>query len=72
MDRKKKKPSHYPIFSFRLSTEEEKEQLRDLLAKTQKKLNSDLDKDDRPFCKNEILKSVLEKGLESVLKKGRL
>ncbi|MDC1174206.1 hypothetical protein OAT67_02350 [Bacteriovoracaceae bacterium] len=68
---KKKSPSDYPMFSFRVS-EDDKEMLNIQIEKAVKLLNKKLDEDDRAIRKNDVIVKALNIGLKEVIKKKKL
>jgi len=64
---KKKKPSEYPLFAFRID-EEKKEELNTLLEDVRDALNKKIAADDKLWMKNDIIYEALKLGLP-ILKK---
>lgn len=69
-DRKKKKPSDYPQFAFRLTTPEQKEELSKLIEEVHERWNRQMNEDDIKYSKSEIIVKALKEGL-SLLKKSK-
>jgi len=67
---RKKKPTDYPVFGYRLVASEH-ERLTELLEEVHELFNKSLSKDHKPYAKNEIFVSALEKGL-AILKQKKL
>ena len=66
---KKKKPSEYPLFAFRID-EEKKEELNTLLEDVREALNKKLGPEDKLWMKNDIIYEALRLGLP-ILKKSK-
>jgi len=60
---KKKKPSDYPQFAFRLNNEDEKRRLAEHLESTVKLLNERAGEDAKPYSKSEVIVKALTIGL---------
>lgn len=67
---KKKKPSEYPLFAFRLD-EDKKEELNSLLDETREALNKKLSPDDKLWMKNDIIYQALLLGLPLLKKQNK-
>jgi hypothetical protein len=65
---KKKKPSEYPLFAFRLE-DEKKEELNSLLDETREVLNKRIGPEDKMWMKNDIIYEALLLGLPLLKKK---
>lgn len=65
---KKKKPSDYPMFVFRIG-EAEKKHLSQLIDRAVKLANKNLYDEDRSIRKNDIIVEALELGLSQIIKK---
>ncbi|HXH75377.1 MAG TPA: hypothetical protein VNJ08_10460 [Bacteriovoracaceae bacterium] len=65
---KKKSPSDYPMFAFRISASEKKH-LSTLIDKAVKLSNKNLEEGDRAVRKNDITTKALELGLNQIIKK---
>lgn len=68
MKTKKKTPSDYPTFGFRVS-KENKDKLNKLIAKAEKLINATKTCDDYVVRKNDVIVEALEIGLERLIKK---
>jgi hypothetical protein len=67
---KKKKPSEYPLFAFRID-EEKKEALNSLIEETRETLNKKLSPDDKLWMKNDIIYQALLLGLPLLKKQNK-
>lgn len=65
---KKKLPTDYPMFSFRISLED-KARLGKLIGKAVKLSNANREEDDFIIRKNDIIIEALEEGLRRIIKK---
>lgn len=68
--RKKKQPSDYPIFGFRVDSKI-KQELEMAIGRVQKKLNKIKDPQDRLYRKNDVIVEALRAGLASLSKRHR-
>lgn len=64
---KKKKPSEYPLFAFRLE-DEKKEELNSLLDETREVLNKRIGPEDKLWMKNDIIYEAIKLGLPALVK----
>jgi hypothetical protein len=67
---KKKKPSEYPLFAFRID-EEKKEELNNLLEETREALNRKIGPEDKLWMKNDIIYEALLLGLPLLKKQNK-
>jgi hypothetical protein len=67
---RKKTPADYPLISFRVSTEEEKQRLNDAIEEVQALYNEDRKENEKIINKNDIIVEALDKGL-AILKKAK-
>lgn len=67
---KKKKPSEYPLFAFRID-EEKKEELNALLEETREALNRKIGPEDKLWMKNDIIYEALLLGLPLLKKNNK-
>jgi hypothetical protein len=65
---KKKKPSEYPLFAFRID-EEKKEELNSLLEDVRETLNKKLGPEDKLWMKNDVIYEAIILGLPLLKKK---
>lgn len=66
---KKKQPTDYPQFSFRISSED-KERINSLADEILSASNATLGDDEKVFRKNDVLVDALHLGLLTLKKKG--
>lgn len=66
---KKKKPSEYPLFAFRID-EDKKKELNLLLEDVRETLNKKIEPEEKLWMKNDIIYEALILGLP-LLKKGK-
>jgi hypothetical protein len=65
---KKKKPSEYPLFAFRID-EDKKEELNSLLEDVRETLNKKLGPEDKLWMKNDVIYEAIILGLPLLKKK---
>jgi hypothetical protein len=67
---KKKKPSEYPLFAFRID-EDKKEELSSLIEEVRESLNKKVDPEDKLWMKNDVIYEALLLGLSQLKKKNK-
>ena len=67
---KKKKPSEYPLFAFRID-EDKKEELSSLIEEVRESLNKKVDPEDMLWMKNDVIYEALLLGLSQLKKKNK-
>jgi hypothetical protein len=70
MSAKKKKPSDYPVLSFRIEADK-KSKLLDLVSEARDKLNSKLSDDEKLWMQNDVIYEALLVGVPALLKKSK-
>ncbi|OQW54960.1 MAG: hypothetical protein A4S09_17400 [Proteobacteria bacterium SG_bin7] len=63
---KKKVPSDYPQFAFRLNNDSEKSKLIEQINRTVESLNEKIDPDSKPYSKSEVIIKALSIGLSKL------
>lgn len=68
-NRKKKTPNDYPLFAIRMSDEETKKEIDELMEGAIGLYNKPLKEDETPYKKNEIATEALRIGLKELIRR---